>query len=133
MRETKFNVSTFNVRGITSEIKRWNLNKDLLRYNIDLICLQETKISDDMDIQVKESRLICFKPDCRHYGSGFIINKTWKNNIHRTWKETDRIRVIHFKTENGKTMTIINSYGPTQKLADDNQDIRCFLETSQEY
>ena len=123
MRETKFTVSTFNVRGITSEIKKWNLNEDLLKYNIDLICLQETKINDDMDIQVKESRLICFKPECRHYGSGFLINKAWKDKIHRTWKETDRISVIQFK-ENGKTMTVINAYGPTQKLADENQDIR---------
>ena len=124
MKELQFNIATFNVRGLTAELKKKLLAEDLQRYNVDAMCIQETKIREDTDIEVDKSRLICFKADCRHYGNGFLINSKWKGNIHRVWKETDRIAVIQFKTENGKILTIINAYGPTQKLADEKPETR---------
>ena len=94
------------------------------KYNLDIICLQETKIHDGIDININRSRLICFKSECRHYGIGFLINESWTNSIHRVWQVNDRVGVLQLKSKNGKSISIINVYGPTLKISEDNTDIR---------
>ncbi len=64
----------------------------------DVICIQETK-SEATDSNIGNNRLILFKSDSQHYGNGFIINKKWKDNIHRTWHVSDIIAVIQLKTQ----------------------------------
>ena len=92
-----FNVATFNVRGLKEEYKRGCLSEDAERYNTDVICIQEAK-SEATDCNIGHNKLILFKSDSQHYGNGFIVNKKWKDNIHRTWRVSDRIAVIQFKT-----------------------------------
>ncbi|XP_033114132.1 dual oxidase 1-like, partial [Anneissia japonica] len=43
VKEQIFNISTFNVRGLNNEIKRNQLAQDIINYNVDVACLQETK------------------------------------------------------------------------------------------
>ena len=44
MTRKKFSIGTFNVRGLTSNIKKELLNKDIEKLCVDVYCLQETKI-----------------------------------------------------------------------------------------
>ena len=55
-----FNISTFNVRGLKKEVKQNQLDDDMIRYGIDILCIQETKIKEGIDINLKNSRLITF-------------------------------------------------------------------------
>ena len=51
MKSKKFNIGTFNVRGLTSDIKKESLNQDIEKLNVDVCCLQETKIKKGIDTQ----------------------------------------------------------------------------------
>ena len=88
---------SFNVRGINSDIEKDNLVSDLIKYKADVICLQETKLANGVDVNIRGQRLLCFKSDSRHYGSGFLLSKLWSDKIHRTWKVTDKICVLQLK------------------------------------
>ena len=127
-----FNVCSFNVRGINSDIEKDNLVSDLIKYKADVICFQETKLANGVDVNIRGQRLLCFKSDSRHCGSGFLLSKLWSDKIHRTWKVTDRICVLQLKInevyknkEITKLVTIINVYavyGPTSQRAERDPD-----------
>ena len=55
-----FNVCSFNVRGINSDIEKDNLVSDLIKYKADVICLQETKLANGVDVNIRGQRLLCF-------------------------------------------------------------------------
>ena len=83
MDNTSFTLGSFNVRGITKEFKQKQLAMDMMKYGVDVCCLQEMKIEEGIDKQVDKYRLISLKPENKHYGNGFIISPKWINNIHR--------------------------------------------------
>ena len=131
--DTNFNIGTFNVRTLQSEIRKEQLSKDLDSYNLDLLCVQETKIQDGVDRNINNHRLICFSSDSRFYGSGFFIHKKWTNNLFRTWKVSDRICVLQLIIDKNKpptgqgitnTISIINVYAPTSQLSEKHPDIK---------
>ena len=90
----KFNLHTFNVRGLSSDTIKEQLCTDIKSYHLDLVCLQETKIANGADRTIKQHRPLRFESNSRHYGCGFLINKKWTNSIHRAWEVSDRICVI---------------------------------------
>ena len=93
----KFCIGTFNVRGLNDKQKRAHLSNDIDNYKVDICCLQETKITEDIDTDINNNRLICFKSENHHYGTGFIVSNKWKNNIYRYWNLSDRISIIQLK------------------------------------
>ena len=68
-----FCVATYNVRGLKEEFKRACLTEDVDRYNVDVLCIQESK-SGATDCNIGANRLILFKSDSKHYGNGFVVN-----------------------------------------------------------
>ena len=128
----KFNLGTFNVRGLTSEIKKEQLCTDIESYHLDLVCLQETKIANGADMTIKQHRLLCFESNSRHYGCGFLISKEWTNSIHRAWKVHDRICVIQIikdlekprSSNKDKTniISVINVYAPKSKRSEERPE-----------
>ena len=96
----EFNIGTFNVRGLKDEQKRQDLAQDAERYNIDVLCIQETKLSEGIDCNVgnKNDRLIALSSDNVHHGVGFVVSSKWKENIYKYWKVSDRIAVLQLST-----------------------------------
>ena len=116
----------------------------MINYKLDICCLQETELTNGMDININDHILICILTDCRHYGNGFIVSPKWKHNIHKYWNVSDRLDVIQLKLRddeyvceqvNGinirlqkvqkksnvnKLLTIINVYAPTTKKIAEN-------------
>ena len=80
-RKNIFNIGTFNVRGLTDEFKQEQLVHDVEKCKIDICCLQETKITENRDINIKDYRLITLQSNSRHYGNGFLISPKWKDRI----------------------------------------------------
>ena len=91
-------LGTFNVRCLTKEFKRHQLNLDLKKYEIDICGLQETKISEKVDKNVGNYRMILLPSESEHYGNGFMIRKEMNQNIYRYWKVSDRICVLQITT-----------------------------------
>ena len=40
-----FKLGTFNVRGLTKDVKQKQLSTDMTKYGLDVACIQETKIT----------------------------------------------------------------------------------------
>ncbi len=55
---SNFTIGTFNVRGLSSATKRDQLNEDLNKLHIDVICIQETKCPSGFDVISGYYRLI---------------------------------------------------------------------------
>ena len=51
------------------------------------------------------------------YGLGFLVNEKWKNNIHKQWKENDRIAILQLHPPNIKEPKNI----PTRYVRKENQ------------
>ena len=122
MKSTKLRIGTHNIRGGSTY-----LDEDIQIYNIDLICLQETKIKDGYDQVQKNCRIICFESDNPQYGLGFLVHKRISNNIKGFWKVCDRICVIQLELSPNKVCSTINVYAPqsniTEKHPEDHRNI----------
>ncbi|GFN75769.1 endonuclease exonuclease phosphatase domain containing protein [Plakobranchus ocellatus] len=123
----RFNFGTFNVRGLSCEIKQNQLVEDFDRYKLDILCVQETKIKNGGDWTIRGHRVLLYETECRHYGNSFIIHKNLKPKVLRTWKISDRLRVLQISLDYGnaqnkgkvKSLTI---YAPTSALTKNNPD-----------
>lgn len=49
MKETKFNVGSFNVRGLCDEFKQEQLINHFEEYKLDILCIKETKLQNGGD------------------------------------------------------------------------------------
>ena len=100
-----FKLGTFNVRGLSQDYKQEQLSHDMSRYSLDVICIQETKIKELINIDIEGNRLICLESNSQHHGNGFMVSKKWKNNIYKFWRVNDRIAVLQLQLqdENGET------------------------------
>ena len=117
---TLLSISTFNVRGLTSETKRNQLVTDLSSYRITICCLQETKCADGFDEIRGDYRLLGLQSNSRHYGLGFAVTNWLAKNIIRFWSVSNRVAVIQFRLSGKSIMTVINAYGPTAMRVDAN-------------
>ena len=75
-----------------------------------MCCVQETKITEDVDTNIRDYRLICQKKPQKDYGNGFLIHK----RLEQHWKLSDRISILEIQmkpqyvcTQNGKAKTTI--------------------------
>ena len=93
----KLSLGSFNVRGLTKQHKQEQPSHDMINYKLDICCLQETEITNGMDMNINDHRLICIPTGCRHYGNGFVVSPKWKHNILKYWKVSNRLSVIQLK------------------------------------
>jgi len=68
-------LGTYNARGLASTIKKDLITSDFVRYKLDILSLQETKMLVDKDITIQghRARSVCG----RHWGLGFILSPFW--------------------------------------------------------
>ena len=97
-----FKLGTFNVRGLTKDVKQKQLSTDMTKYGIDIACIQETKITLLINKDVNGNRLLCTESLSAHYGLGFMVAPRWKDHIHRFWRVNDRISVLQLQTNQSK-------------------------------
>ena len=119
---SELGVGTFNVRGLTSNIKKQQVVDDLRRYRVGICCLQETKIVDGTDETLNGYRIICLPTTCRNYGLGFAIHKSLSKRQRRLWSESDRVAVIQIRLSRNRLFSLVNVYVPTStKVAQDQE------------
>ena len=62
-----FSVTPFGVRGLRNHIKQEALSRDIDKYQIEIRCLQETKITENFDKTTPHgNRLITMPPNSQH-------------------------------------------------------------------
>ena len=90
----RFNVGSFNVRGLTEDTKKEQLVRDVNQYGMDVCAPQETKIENAGVRRVNGSIIITFDSKNKHYGNEFVVQKKWQESIHKYWRESDRISFL---------------------------------------
>ena len=127
----KVNVATWNVCGISSEDRKLLVAKDIDRYNLDIIALQETKTREFAQITLPgHHHLYLFdqKQDW-HGGLGFVINKRFTDCIMSYHQISDRVAYIDTKlkpTDNSSApcyIRFINCYSPTNPKSVQNPQV----------
>ena len=63
-----FTIGSYNIRGLTDKLKKVQLSKDLKFYNVDVCCVQETKITEDIDTNIRDCQLVSQKTNQKYYG-----------------------------------------------------------------
>ena len=120
-------IGSYNIRGLTDKLNKVQLSKDLKFYNVDVCCVQETKIAEGIDINIRNYRFISQKTNQKDYGNGFLIYKTLEQHMYKVWKLNDRISILEIQmkpqnvcTQNGKAKISISKkeekYTSTLKL-----------------
>ena len=46
-------IASYNIRGFTDKLKKVQISKDLKFYNVDVCCVQETKITEGIDNKMR--------------------------------------------------------------------------------
>jgi hypothetical protein len=80
----------------------------MANYNIGICCLQETKVTTEIERVSATHRLILFPGQQRHYGLGFAINKYWQNRLVAYAVVSDRIAKTIFSIGEKSKLVVIN-------------------------
>lgn len=73
-RNIYFKIDAFIVRGLTQTIKQERLVRDAEKYSTNVTCIQVTKISELMSIDINNNILICTETSNKHYGNGSFVS-----------------------------------------------------------
>ena len=127
----KVNVATWNVCGISSEDRKLLVAKDIDRYNLDIIALQETKTREFAQITLPgHHHLYLFDQKQDWHGClGFVINKRFTDCIMSYHQISDRVAYIDTKlkpTDNSSApcyIRFINCYSPTNPKSVQNPQV----------
>ena len=118
-----FNFVTWNVHGLTQDVKRTLLANDAARYGMEVVCLQETKCTKSEDLILHNGyKLILIEQKLgRHYGLGFVISPKMQKMAKSYSYISDRVAILtlQIRAKSGSIITyrIVNAYGPTLQRA----------------
>jgi len=120
----EFAIGTLNVHSLSASSKRDLLVTDCEHYNIDILCIQETKTKDKWEqiLQLGHKLVVVEQKEASYQGLGFVINPRFLNSYKYI---SDWISILDFTlpTRSGPQLKcqVVNAYGPTCKhAAEDN-------------
>lgn len=80
-KEDRWEISTWNVRGINREGALKELVRELRRYNIHIAAIQETKQKDTNIIEVEDYIFLSSGDKSKIHGVGFMVHKSLKSAV----------------------------------------------------
>lgn len=115
---SKFHISTFNARTMSTDTHLTNFSMALKKIKYDVVGLSEVKREDEEIIQRSDFILYTITKTRRRGSVGIAVNSKWKNNIESFLSYSDRVCLINLLFDEG-SMTIIQVYAPTSQASDD--------------
>ena len=122
---------TFNIRGLGDEVKQSQLDTDCTQYKMDIICLQETKVTESYERILSNSGnklIVCDQYTGWQRGIGFVISKRMLPFVTATHQVSSNVAYIDISlpSKNGKhtNCRIVNAYGPTNPSAEASPKLR---------
>ena len=108
-------IASYNIWGLTDKLKKVQLSKDLKFYNVNVCCVQETKITEDINTNIHDHQLICQKTNQKDYRNGFLKHTRLEQHIHKVWKINNIILILEIQIkpqyvckQNGKAKITIS-------------------------
>lgn len=124
-------IATWNIQGgIHNTHDKEIPIEDLVKYGVDICCLQETHSEETYYPHNNGSLLLMAIPEGtpprRRYGQGFFVSESWLPYLHGTRVFSNRISAIQFNVATQKhnrrtRLAIINVYAPTSQVIREGQ------------
>ena len=114
----KIILASWNVRGLNDPNKQEETGNDCTRYNIDLLAVQETKMTTETETDLKSGyKFICLQQKYdSHGGLGYLVKNSFIEYITNYEYVSDRVAILdlQFESPQGETnVRIFNVYGHT--------------------
>ncbi len=92
----EFAIATWNVRGFAAASKRETLGADCDHYNIDLVCMQETKVEamSEQQLQTGHRLILMQQKQATYRGLGFVIGPRLLDHVLSFAYVSDRVAFI---------------------------------------
>lgn len=100
------------------------INYELLRLGIDIVALQETRLSESGNIKERDFTFFWHGKSCgetREHGVGFAVRNKLLKSIIPPSDGTERILKLQLQTETGP-VSIISVYAPTLTATSESKD-----------
>ncbi|KAK4308135.1 hypothetical protein Pmani_020165 [Petrolisthes manimaculis] len=126
MERKNIRIGTWNVQTLRSEQKVLNLVEDVDSKRIDIMAIQETHYHGTGSEYLKTSEgktyVLYYTGDEESSGGvGFVVKEGISVQFHPLTDRTCRLDIL---LKDGRKMTIINTYAPTNPKCERNQNIR---------
>ncbi|XP_028168072.1 uncharacterized protein LOC114358336 [Ostrinia furnacalis] len=118
-RNQQLRLCTYNVRSLLSNERLLELSHALKKINYDIIGLSEVR-KQGCTIEEHQDFILCYTGVSGGlHGVGFIIKKTFKQNIVNYTGISERVAVLKLRFGN-HTLSIIQAYAPTEKASEED-------------
>ena len=127
--KSRINVGCWNVRSVKQEATQVFLVHEMEKYNIDILCISETRISGSGSIVITAPETLHqfhffysgVEDNSGLHGVGFIMNQRTRNALLEWEPVSCRLARIRLKG-NPANVSIISTYAPTRDAADTTKD-----------
>ena len=115
-------IGTWNVKSMLKPGKMEEVAREMLRYKIDILALQEIRWKAEGRID-KNNYTFLYGGETKQgkNGTGFMIKKKFKERIMEYRRINGRISVLRVKNKIAN-ITIVNGYAPTEESGEDEKD-----------
>lgn len=127
----KLNIGTLNVRGLNTDLEKSQVANDMLRYQLSILAIQETKLKQEGVTEItttdKSKTYEVYhtgNSENRHHGVGIVvekgINAEFKAISNRICKATIKLKDQNEKKKH-RNLIFISSYAPTLSVSEKTQ------------
>lgn len=125
------NLATYNVRTLSNCTKLMELQEEIKNIKFDVIGLSEVRRKGVGYVEMDDGHILHYRgtESGRTSGVGFLVHRSWKNNIVECDGSSDRLIRLVLRLNERYTIQIIQAYAPTQSYSD--EEVEDFYEELQ--
>ena len=124
-RGERLKIATYNVRTLLKYENVQEMEEELKENNMkwDVIGLREVRRKEESFTTLQSGHMLYHsEANNRQAGGGFLVNKTWKDNITRVSSGNSRVAELVLLITDISQLKIVQVYAPTSSDSDEETD-----------
>ena len=127
-RGERLKIATYNVRTLLKYENVQELEEELKENNMkwDVIGLREVRRKEEGFTTLQSGHML-YQSEANNgqAGGGFLVNKTWKDNLTRVSSGNSRVAELVLRITDRSQLKIVQVYAPTTSHSDEETDNLC--------
>lgn len=120
-RRKTINIATWNVRGTNEDGALNNLVKEMKKYRIEILTVQETKRTANDVTEVDNYVFFNSGGENRYLGTGFLISERIRPTVIKFEAVSERLCFLRLKAKHRK-LSLINVHAPTEEKSEEEKE-----------